>query len=106
MIDFAISKIELTLCQVGRDIWFRILSIMISELFEFLDGAGLEFVALTAPKIISILTIDDPVNFGHLDESLKNSLKMLSQQEQMTVADLVDGTVHIHEFYARKKIIH
>ena len=75
----------------------------ISELFDFIESAGLEFVALTAPKMISILTIDDPVNFGLLDESLKNSLKMLSQQEQMTVADLVDGTVPIHEFYAKKK---
>ena len=54
--------------------------------------------------MISILTIDDPVNFGQLDESLKNSLRMMSQQEQMTVADLVDGTVNRHEFYARKKI--
>ena len=73
-------------------------------MFDFIESSGLEFVALTAPKMISILTIDDPVNFGQLDESLKNSLRMLSQQEQMTVADLVDGTVNRHEFYARKKI--
>ena len=78
----------------------------ISELFNFIEKAGLEFVALTAPKAISILTIDDPVNFGTLDEELKNTLKMLSQEEQMTVADIVDGTVHMHEFYARKKIKH
>jgi len=75
----------------------------VPELFDFIEGAGLEFVALTAPKTISILTIDDPINFGRLDESLKNSLRNLSKQEQMTVADLVDGTVHKHEFYARKK---
>ena len=104
MIDSVINKIRLTLCQVGSNIWFCLSSITISELFDFIESAGLEFVALTAPKMISILTIDDPVNFGQLDESLKNSLRMMSQQEQMTVADLVDGTVNGHEFYARKKI--
>ena len=72
-------------------------------MFNFLETAGLEFVALTAPKLISILTVDDPVNFGKLDEELRHSLRLLSQEEQMTVADLVDGSVHIHEFYARKK---
>ena len=72
------------------------------ELFDFIETAGLEFVTLTNPKINSILTIDDPVNFGKLDVNLKNNLKKLSLKEQMTVADLVDGTVHIHEFYARK----
>jgi len=75
----------------------------VPELFNFLETAGLEFVALTAPNLISILTVEDPVNFGKLDEELRQSLRLLSQEEQMTVADLVDGSVHIHEFYARKK---
>ena len=74
------------------------------ELFDFIETAGLEFVALTAPKSISILTIDDPVNFGMLDVELKNTLKKLTPMEQMTVADIVDGTVPIHEFYAKKTI--
>ena len=76
----------------------------ILELFEFIEKAGLEFVALTSPEAISVLTIDDPVNFGTLDEELKSLLKMLSPEDQMTVADIVDGTVPIHEFYARKQI--
>jgi len=74
----------------------------VPELFDFLEKAGLQFVSLNAPRHISVLTIDDPVNFGNLDLNLRNDLKKLSIQDQMTVADLVDGTVGTHEFYAKK----
>ena len=73
-----------------------------SELYDFLEKGGLQFVSLNAPRHISVLTIDDPVNFGNLDLNLRNDLKKLSIQDQMTVADLVDGTVGTHEFYAKK----
>ena len=103
MIGFVTSRIGHTLHQVGRHgRWLNNNRNNVLELFEFINQAGLNFVSINGPVDKFILSLDYLENFEKLDEELKNNLKSLSDEEQISVAEMVDGGVDNYQFFASK----
>jgi len=74
-----------------------------TELFEFIEESGLHLVSLPGPAEKFVLSTDYQPNFGALDEKTKRHLKRLSFEEQVAIAELVDGSIDNHYFYASKQ---
>ena len=49
------------------------------------------------------MSVDYHPNFGGLDQKTRRQLRRLSMEEQVAVAELVDGSVDNHYFYASKQ---
>ena len=71
-------------------------------MFEFIKAADLKFVTVNGPRERFVLTIDNKETFGHLDEKIIRHLNRLSKEEQIAVAEIVDGGVDNHNIYASK----
>jgi len=73
-----------------------------AELFLFIKNAGLNFVSISGPEEKFVLSLDYQKNFGLIDEKLRRHLNRLRKEDQIAIAELVDGGVDNHNIYASK----
>lgn len=73
------------------------------ELFEFIREAGLNFVSVNGPRERFALSTENHEYFGGVDEKMKRHINRLSDEEKMTIAEIVDGGVDNHNVYASKQ---
>ena len=71
-------------------------------MFEFIKNAGLYFISSHGPAEKFVLSLEHNQYSGELDEKTRRHLKRLSEEEKMAVAELVDGSVDNHYFYASR----
>ena len=71
-------------------------------MFEFIKNAGLHFISSNGPAEKFVLSLEHNQYFGELDEKTRRHLKRLSEEEKIAVAELVDGSVDNHYFYASR----
>ena len=58
---------------------------------------------MTGPAEKFVLSFDYEPSFGGLDQKAKSQLEKLSFEEEVAIAELVDGSIDNHFFYASKQ---
>lgn len=103
MTSFVTSRTGLTLQKVGLGLSFSVKSTSNNlELFEFIGAAGLNFVSVNGPRERFALSSENHEYFHGLDEKMKRHINRLSDEEKITIAEIVDGGVDNHNVYASK----
>ena len=71
----------------------------VSELYDFLESAGLTFVSLTRPREQRKFDIESL----NLDEVQKKAILLLNKRDQHAIAELMHGSVNGHSFFYSKQ---
>ena len=71
---------------------------IISEIYDFVESVGLNFVSFDYPKEMLKYDVENIA----MDDELKVEIKKLKKRDQQAIAELIHGTIIGHNFYISK----
>ena len=79
--------------------FIRTKMLLCSEIYDFVESAGLNFVSFNSRKERLKYEIENT----EMEDDLKEEIMKFNKREQQAIAELVDGSIIGHTFFVSKK---